>query len=356
VSEAHKQSKLIRVFPLAEPREWFSNADPILKVIVSAIKPDLPGFMTPQYTFNVDPVCGSLRYSLVTDLWHENPKRSPPPDAEAATRAATDFLARLQAACQEEEYLRLKIAPLLPNERFARIVPVGTTPVFHVAKPWVDHWLCRFEVYLRPFESNEEARVFGSAIDIRIGQGSKVTGLVSHWRPALLEQGRFVEMFQPEEEEEHDHDEDHAPTSLVYELAGENSPQNFLTPYYLSLEGHHGGMLPASSHSLLVAMSFAEKKDRAYVVPRISGGSGVYACNWAYWRPEALFEQGLVGLGEQEFIELPLGVYNVMLHVTDKRYGVVQTCETMAFIKGKLPESSASAVAPKTGADSLPPI
>lgn len=354
VSEHHKQQpELIKVFPLADPIDWFSRADGILKTITSAIKPDLPGFVKPEYTFKVDPVCGSIRYRLLNDLWHDNPKGSPPRDADAATKAAKDFMGRLIAACREKEYLRLKIPPLVPDERFARIVPVGTTPVFHASEPWIDHWLSRFEVYLRPFEDDEEARVFGSAIDIRIGQNSKVTGLISRWRPALLEQGRLVQIFHPEQEEEHGPIDEHSPPSLVYELSGENCPQTFITPYYLALEGHHGGMLPASSYSLLVGMSFAEKKDRAFVVPRILGGSGDYVCNWAYWKPDALFEEGLVALGQHEFIELPLGAYNVMLHVRDKRTGVVQMCESMAFIKGEMSEPPTSAPDPSHPATSV---
>ena len=93
--------------------------------------------------------------------------------------------------------------------------------------------------------------------------------------------------------------------------------------------------MPASDHSLLVAMAFAEKREGgAFVVPRILGGSGDYTINWAYWRPDVLFEEGLVSLGEQKFIELLPGAYNLMLHVRDKKTGIVKLYESMAFIKG----------------------
>lgn len=369
MAEHKAQPPLINIFRLFGAREWFARREEILRTLVAAINPALPGFTTPEYSFSVDPVCGWIRFRLENDLWHDKPKRALPQDAEAATKAAKDFIARLQEACRREEYLRLKIPPLLPDKRFASIVPVGATPVFHFSQPWVDHWLCRFEVHLPPFKGERaEVRVFGSEIDIRVGQRSTVTGFVSHWRPALLSEPQLVPMFPPAEEHGHDRvksahghgegghvddrgahgheDEEHVhpveepPPNLIYELHGENCPQTFITPYYLSLEGHHGGMLPASSHSLLVSMGFAEKEGGgAYVVARVFGGSGDYAFDWAYWRPEALFEKGLVSVGTEESVELPPGVFNLMLHVRDNLTGVVQLHESMTFVKGEPPET-----------------
>jgi len=368
MAERKVQPTLINIFRLADARNWFARRNEILKTLLAAISPALPGFVKPEYTFSVDPVCGWIRFRLENDLWQVKPKRALPQDAEAATKAAEGLIARLREACRQKEYLRLEIPPLLPDERFARIVPVGATPVFHYSQPWVDHWLCRFEVHLRPFKGERaEVRVFGSEIDIRVGQRSTVTGFVSHWRPALLAEPQRVPMFPPVEEHghargegahshgagehgeagaAHGHDEkadvhpleEQPPPNLIYELHGENCPQTFITPYYLSLEGHHGGMLPASSHSLLVSMGFAEKEGGgAYVVPRVFGGSGDYTFNWAYWRPEALFDEGLISGGRQEFIELPPGVFNLMLHVADNRTGVVHLHESMTFVKGGPP-------------------
>jgi hypothetical protein len=342
VAEPSGHPEQINIFPLAEPEEWFVERDQILKTLVSAINPDLPGFLKPEYDFSIDPVSGWVRFSLANDLWNAKPKRSLPPDASVATKAAQEFIERLKVGCRQEEYLKLKIPPLLPAGPLARIAHVVTTPVLHSNEPWTDHWLCRFEVYLKSFDnSSAEAPVFGSGIDIRIGQKSKVVGFVSHWRPALLEKAQLAQLFQLKEEE-HSHSNDERPTPrLVYELNGENCPQAFITPYYLSLEGHHGGMFPASPFSLLVEMAFSEKtKGGAMVVPRIVGGSGDYTFSWAYWRPDALFDEGLVGRGEREFIELLPGIYSVMLHVRDNRTGVVQLHEKMAFVKGDPGEES----------------
>lgn len=343
MAEPKIQPEEINIFPLADPQEWFKLREQIFKTLVSVIKPDLPPFLKPKYSFSIDPVCGWLRYSLENDLWHDRPKRSLPQDAVAATNAAQEFIELLKEACRQKEYLELKIPPLLPDKPFARVVPVGTTPVFHSSKPWIDHWLCRFEVYLKPFDDNsEDAPVFGSGIDVRIGQKSKVTGFVSHWRPALLKERQLAQMFHLKEEEHNHSDEEHPTPRLVYALDGENCPQKFITPYYLLLEGHHGGMFPASSYSLRVEMRFSEKRDGgAVVVPRVFGGSGDYTFNWAYWRPDVLFEEGLVGRGARESIELLPGVYNVMLHVKDNRTGVVQLHESMAFVKGDADQESA---------------
>lgn len=342
MAEPEIQPEQISIFPLADPQEWFNRHDEILKTLVQVINPGLPAFLKPEVSFSIDPVCGWIRFSLENDLWHNRPKRSLPQDAESATKAAQEFTERLRGACRQKEYRDLRIPPLLPDKPFARIVSTGTTPVFHPTKPWIDHWLCRFEVCLKPFDNNsQEAAVFGSGIDIRIGQKSKVVGFVSHWRPASLEEPQLAQMFHLKKEEHSHSGEGHPTPRLVYALDGENCPQTFITPYYLLLEGHHGGMFPASSYTLLAEMRFSEKSDGgAVVVPRVFGGSGDYTFNWAYWRPDALFEEGLVSQGARDFIELTPGVYNVMLHVKDNRTGVVQLHESMAFVKGDVGEES----------------
>jgi hypothetical protein len=351
VSEDHKRPERINIFPLADPQVWAVRRGELLKTLVSAIDPALPKFLRPVYDFGIDGVSGWVSFTLENDLWLDAPKRRLPRDAEEAMKAARDFIARLHEACHSEEYLRLKVPPLLPAGRLARVEPVEAAPVFHFAKPWVDHWLCRFEVWLNPRPQGDDSiRVFGSEIDIRVGQGGKVAGFTSHWRPALLEGARQVEMFHPGGDEHHNRDPDHQAPALVYELSGENCPQTFITPYYLTTQGHHGTMFPASSHSLLVDVGCAEKDGGgAYVVPRVLGGSGDYTFDWACWRPDALFEEGVVGLGTREFIELPPGVFNIILHVKDNRTGIVLLHESMAFVKG----GAQAAAPPSTGAGSL---
>lgn len=330
VSEPEPQS--INIFPLADPLDWFNRRDDILKAIASAIGLSLPALLKPEYSFSLDPVCGWIRFTLHNDLWHERPKRALPRDTESALRAAREFIERLKQACRDEEFVALKIPPLLPGGGRARLAPVSTTPVFHPTMPWIDHWLCRFEIYLKPFDDGtDEVLVFGGGVDVRIGQNSKVVGFVSRWRPAWLHEARPARMFHLKD----DHSDHEDPLRLVYELDGENCPQTFITPYYLSLEGHHGGMFPASSSTLIVETAFAEKTNGAVVVPRVFGGSGEYKLNWAYWRPDALFDEGLISEGEKEFIELSPGVYNVILHVEDRKTGVVKLHESMAFVKGE---------------------
>jgi hypothetical protein len=345
VSEEHERPARINIFPLADPQVWAGRPREMLKTLVSAIDPGLPRFVRPEYDFRVDPVSGRVSFTLENDLWLDRPKRQLPRDAAAALKAARDFIARLCEACRGDEYRRLKAPPLLPSGRFARVVPLDVSPVFHFERPWVDHWLCRFEVRLKAFpEGDEMVRVFGGDLDIRVGQRSRVAGFASRWRPALLDEARAVEMLHPEADDDHHHGHEgqkEQPPELVYELSGENCPQNFVTPYYLSLQGHHGSILPASSHSLLVEVGCAEKEGGgAYVVPRVAGGSGDYVFDWACWRPDALFDEGLVGLGTRDYVELPPGVFNVMLHVRDRRTGVMQMHESMAFVKGGATEAA----------------
>ncbi|MEO5645714.1 MAG: hypothetical protein ABIQ40_13450 [Bacteroidia bacterium] len=346
-TETEKAPKQIRVFPLADPQDWVKHKDAIKKTILAAINPQLPGFLNVKYSFSIDPVSNWIRYNLENDLWSEKPKRSLPKSAFEATQAAKKFISDLQKQCLGKDYLKLEIPPVLPTESLAKIEHLATSPVFHFNKPWVDHWLCRFQIRIEAFpKSGIFNRIFDSCIDIRIGQNGKVVNIVSQWRPVWLNKKKQVEFIPFPEENEHSHAEDHdhdtsdqddPKPELIYELDGENCPQNFLSPFHLILAGHHGGSWPASTHSIVTRMSFIEKETGgSYVLPVINGGSTDYTINWAYWCPDTLFDEGLIFLGDKKFIELSPGVYNLMMHVKDNKTTAVRLFENMAYVNGSL--------------------
>ncbi|WP_437835596.1 hypothetical protein [Sorangium sp. So ce1153] len=332
--KAAGQPQKISVFPIAPPRDLYAQKGRIQQAVLAAINPELPSFVTPEYDFTIDPVCGWIRYALRTDLWNANPKSALPEDERSATAAAQEFIARLAAKCREPEYRALGIPPLLPVEALATIAAVSTVVVNHPDLPWPDHWLCRFVVRIKSpsqkdghNDGHDDLTVMGATIDIRVGHKSKVVGFVSHWRPVWLDRAVAAKVLPQAPS-------DAPPPSLVYVVAGENSPQKFLAPYYYSVTGHDGEILPASSHSFTVSMRFAQKEEGgAYVLPAIVGSSDDYTTSWAYWRPDSAFDEGLVSMGRAEFIELPPGVYNVMLHVEDNQTGAVVLCERMAYVK-----------------------
>lgn len=334
------QPEKIRVFPIADPQDWYKNRDAIKKTILAAINPGLPGFLQVKHSFSVDPVSGWIRYSLDNDLWNDRPKRSLPQTPEDAQKVAEKFIAALKEQCIKKEFLKLNIAPLLPDGTDAQIEFIVASPVFHLKKNWVDHWLCRFRVLLNPFETGRELiPVCASSIDVRIGQNGKVVAFSSQWRPAWIKKSVLVDYvaFNEGNNHQNDHeDQEEIKPQLVYELDGENCPQNFICPYYLVLQGHHGGTTPASAYSLSVRFSFVERTEGGCsVFPILVGGLGEYTFNWAYWRPDEIFDEGIIALGEKDNIELDSGNYNLMIHVLDKKTGVVRLFESMAYVKQK---------------------
>lgn len=331
----------IRVFPIGDPNDWVKNQDFIKKVILKATDPALPGYLKIQHHFSIDPISGWIRYNLENDLWSSKPKRSLPKDRTEATGMAQKFLSDLQQAVSSQEYAESGIPPVVPAGKLARIKHIETCPVAHNQQPWVDHWLCRFEVYIQPYE-NSEIPVYGSSIEIRIGQRGKVVGFVSQWRPVWLNKELLVDFIpydQDNQDSNHSHEEDEEAGAsdpiLIYELDGENCIQNYLTPYHLLLEGHHGGKYPASSYSIEPEIFFSRENLTTRALAAVKGGSGSYSVSWACWSPDDPFDTGIISLGQEASIELPPGIYNLMLHLEDEQTGVRKLFEKMAFVKGE---------------------
>lgn len=332
---AEKEVKNINIYEINSPLLLAENKLLIQKFFVKGLNLNLPDFIVPRFTFNIDSVSGAIEFILNNDLWLNKPKQNLPRDYKEAKACADRFIQSLLLQLNSDDFRKTKIPPLLPINTNAKIVHNATAPVFHFQEPWIDHWLCRYEIFLKTFSNDSSyGRVMGSEIDIRIGQNGSVISFSSFWRPSFLKrsEAEYFDSHDLIDEEDLPHEHEHP--ELVYVLDGQNCPQTFITPYHSLPDGHHGTVIPASSYSLLVRLGFAEKLEGgAFVIPIILGGSGNYITNWSYWKPDTIFDEGMITLGEQEFIELDPGVYNILLHVKDSDTGVVQLFESSASVK-----------------------
>jgi hypothetical protein len=202
-----------------------------------------------------------------------------------------------------------------------------------------DHWLYRAlpRLTVDP-DTRETIPVFGSQVEVRIGDRGQVVSFRSRWRPLTGEQiTTDVVAFKapPAEEGEREHgSRKEPPHQLQYVLEGETSLQHYLAPYYLTSDGHMLQTVSATPYSLTVEMGRIQGQQSMLVTASASGGSGDYDYNFAAYVLSNL-EEGYVELGRGQSVqtesdtgtttvgavEIPNGAYVVMVNVRDRETG-----------------------------------
>lgn len=362
----------IRAFYLADPLIWVANSDMLKKTILQALQINpseaLVKTITSKIDFNIDPLCGHIRCHLYHDLWYDSVKANVMQlNKDKVEKSATDFIKSLIDLCKKEDYTRSKIPPILPAQ-YVEIKFQDSYLVPHHSKPWIDHWLCRFLVYIAPTEkevfhqtpqeekeivlSTVKVPVMGSNIDVRIGNNGKVVGFESFWRPTFLEHKKVTMLaFDPTTVESmgHEHgkqetvlsDKKHAHRPLVYVLDGAQSPQNILAPYYLKQVSHASYYFPASDRS--IEIDFYQEivaENSVNVHALVSGGSGDYSFHWSGYNLTddllnkdaiKLYGEGIVTNFDKKqnsparsSLQVETGIYNLILIIGDNQTGVIR--------------------------------
>ena len=185
-----------------------------------------------------------------------------------------------------------------------------------------DHWLCQYVVEV-PLGDGGKAEVKESLIQLRINPALQVGSLFIRWKP-IIKTFRSA-LIVKESEHEHHPETDEPDSRIVYCLDNESRYQKFLLPYYESLSGHHSNYLPAMDLSFSIDMETQKGRRGTIVRAVVTGGSGEFEYNWAYWRPELVWEAGIVELGTQPEISLDVpAMYNLMVKVKDKKSGIIK--------------------------------
>lgn len=290
-----------------------------------------------KHDVSVSESSGWMYYLAKEELWV---RQHPPvlPSADVARERAEKFVAALAAATAagaEGWPENLAQVSLLP--RLMRPVQLSAVP-----RPdgsvW-DHWLYRAQPRLSLDPSGRKSvPVFGSQVEVRIGDRGQVVSFSSRWRPLSGERtSTDLVPFKapPPEEGEREHQGGKEPPhKLQYVLEGEIAPQHYLAPYYLMSDGHMLRAVSATPYSLTVDMGRIQGKESMLVTAAASGGSGDYAYNFAAYVLSRI-EEGYVELGRGQSvevetdtgtalvgaIEIPNGAYVVMVNARDRATG-----------------------------------
>jgi hypothetical protein len=244
---------------------------------------------------------------------------------------------------------------------------VVTAPVYSSKTAEIDHWLVRFLAFLdtgagdrkpgieRPASPQipaltpipalaldpagpppaavkvpAAAPVDGGVVEFRVGGGGKLIGLNSRWRPTV--EGVTARMLAPPDEAKS------LPLQLVYVLAGDEDPLEFIAPYY-RVSGDDpdtGSFLPASDHSLSVNLSQEASEDEngqatVSITAEVSGGAGSLRYAWGAWRVDLGPSVGFQDLGSSNSVTLLPGVYNLVLDVEDTVTGAFLRQQALVY-------------------------
>ncbi len=314
----------IRVYKLTDPTVWNENKDSIFSLLLKASGVQIPPFTKPNIDFTINPLCGWIYFAVKNDLWLDVYKQGLSMDPTEIKRSADTFLENVKKSCRSSEYLKLKIPPLLPLKD-AIIRHISTQAVPHNTKAYIDHWLVRYNIELKA-DAENGTPIMGSTIDIRVGNNNAIVLFTSTWRPTYLEfiETEILPLNQEEaqalsahhhaDETPHQDAHEHTHSSsieneahvendtkkkpilapIIYNLEGESTIQNYITPFYRIQQGHHSFYLSASKYSLVISITQQNLENKnALCTAFVKGGSGNYVFNWSVWQPDKVWDEGV---------------------------------------------------------------
>lgn len=304
---------------------------------------------SPDTQFDISPVSGWCYYADHAELYRNKSPNLLPRDEAHIRKAAADWLQACQARYDKASNVGSGIKglpPVLPG--VMRVADIE--PAFRPQTLLVDHWVVRFDIYLRASGEfgQSSVPVLGSGLDLRIGNRGRVIGLFLRWRP--VEAAGAARAIAHEEAKKALNDGPHvdaseesaaaeAPPQIVYELQGESSHQTHLCPYYFHPSGHHRQLLPASAESLAVTFRQKVSENFVEVKAQIAGGSGQFDLSWSHWSAGNPRGEGYQQRSGDGPYRLPGGVHNLLLIARDRRSGqVAQRQETIYAATGGAPE------------------
>ena len=354
------------VWALANPADLKEAEREIATVLRNALRVSDPA----RHDVHISESSGWLAYADRTRLWQTSLAVLPPTAAEAR-RVAETFLRGLGTAARAIPALRGIF--LLPPQ----LQPVEVVLVPHPDGDRWDHWLYRTQPLL-PLDGRLNAPVFGSLIEVRIGDYGQIISYRSRFSPTTAE--RLTTDLVPlvrDDGHEHDHEhanepdhgnehehgrgDDQAEPTVVYVQEGDGIPQHYVAPYYLVSHGHHMGLASASEWSLVVTLGLRQDEEGTRVTAVVEGGSGDYAFDWGAYPIDGV-ETGYRGLGAgsrdetrdpagrsvtSSSIMLPSGAYVVLVNVRDQRTGAFKHHQQSVYSSPFVSDRASAAAGPR---------
>jgi hypothetical protein len=269
---------LVYVYPLIDAGLIAARAQPLLAQLKAGLR-DRPG----QVEFAVNPASGCFRFFDAARLWKNGNGAGLPKTAADAAKTAADYF---KAA--NREALRYRTAMNLSASEYPDPFPVdalkhvSSKPVYANGASAPDHWLGLWMAWLPvkgppavpPDDAGITAPVHGAGVEVRIGAGGQVLGVVSTLRPWT---GRAaVDAFEPPPSA------DGTPPALLYFMEGSGEPQRFIAPYFRDdnspeADDHGIALRPACVYSLIARIGITMSRESTMLSALLMDGSGDFA-------------------------------------------------------------------------------
>jgi hypothetical protein len=328
--------RLASVYALASPASVVAAEDGVRRALFALLGVS----DTERHRVRVSPASGWIEYADVEALWGERPRHAFPEPTSARDRAEA-FLRDLRATFAA---LPRVTGDLDPRALLPPLAPVECTAVPDRSGRGWDHCLYRAQPRLPVTRGGRSVDVIGTHVEVRVGDGGRVVGLMSRWRPLSGERTEAELAHPPADKRSHGT----AEPALVYVLDGDGVPQYYLAPYYL-MPSEHGGLTSACAYALTVELVVRPLPDDpgARVTAVVAGGSHRYRFAWARQRMEGSDDdEGFVDLGEvaakqvqddagrvlgASAVSIPPGAWIVFVNVKDVATGAFKHYQEIVF-------------------------
>jgi hypothetical protein len=339
-----------RVYALASPVEIKQEEGAIERVFFQA----LGVTDRERYRVQVSETSGWIDFMDTQQLWGGAGAPNLPGDGDAL-KAAGAFLQSLAEGLSG-------FNPQLPERlrriaMFPRLRPAELVKVAHPGGSYFDHWLYRSQPMLvLEAASWRQVPVFGSLVEVRIGDAGRIVGFCSRWRPHGEERiSRGLTPAPGHGGGQHEHHGAGEPVP-VYVLEGDRIPQYYLSPYYLTRDEHGLALASACDYSLTVQIGQVDNDAGTYLTALVDGGSRDYAFNWAVYSLDTVLDEGMreLGAGTPRLLKTPngrvvastvllaRGAYVALVNVKDRKTGAFKHHQQQVFSSPPAAEAGAA--------------
>jgi hypothetical protein len=297
--------KKIRVYELMPPSVYASNKDALQTILVG------DGAKKNDIDFRVYDN-GFVSFFNRSKLWRKSIGGKLPATAAEVVFILTNYI-RVECTGRFQQVKKdFPFFPFPPDSILK--MPPSISAAYDPATGDPDHLICWCYCSIYSNHNNEVLPVDGAVFEFRIGEEKTVIGLNIRWRPVIRirEETDFTEFSGPTP--------DKTIPPLIYLLESQFSP--YLSPFFKVQEEENALFKTASRYSLELTILQQNKKNGASVFAQVTGGSGHYLYNWAYWRPDSVTTEGIRQLaGNLNELNIDTGVYNILLDVCDLKTG-----------------------------------
>lgn len=315
-----KENREVRVYALLDPALLIRNEAEIKQVFGHVLGVNM---QSSEHVFYISQTSGWFYYTNTKKQWAGKQQNGLLATTEDAKKYASTFLTEVAKAFRDvgkypflKEFEGVDFIPPLAKVADANYV-------MNDEENGPDHVLVRYQTAMYGDDEHTKFPVMGAAIEVRVGTYGEIVGFNSRWSIMSPRYIRTPLTVYEKSDDGHSHDHGNNKKEqepiLVYSLGGDDVPQYMLSPYYLTMNGHHFVEQSACKYSLTVKFGYDHQEGRSLVRAQVKGGSGRYSFHWSYYKLEEVMHNGVIEIHDNSpEITIPESCYAwIRCHIID---------------------------------------